>query len=85
MIFSPDTWPEPRKLAGQATKGYNGCVVCLDNTEARWLNHSKKMVYLGHRRFLPLNHPYRKNKNYLMGHEKNVELQFIAMKGKYLK
>ena len=42
--------------------GYNGCVVCLDKTEARWLNHSKKMVYMGHRRFLPLNHPYRKNK-----------------------
>jgi hypothetical protein len=49
-------------LAGLATKEYKGCVVCLDGTKARWLNNSKKMVYMGHHRFLPLNHPYRKNK-----------------------
>ena len=27
--------PDLGSLAGQATKGYNGCVVCLDNTKAR--------------------------------------------------
>ena len=49
-------------LSGQVTKGYKGCVVCLDGTSAQFLKHSKKMVYMGHRRFLPSMHPYHKNK-----------------------
>ena len=49
-------------LFGQVTKGYKGCVVCLDGTSAKFLKHSKKMVYMDHRRFLPSTHPYRKNK-----------------------
>ena len=54
-------------LSGQVTKGYKGCVVCLDGTSAKFLKHSKKMVYMGHRRFLPSTHLYRKNKNSSMG------------------
>ena len=54
-------------LYGQVTKGYKGCVVCLDDTSAKILKHSKKMVYMGHRRFLPSTHLYRKNKNSSMG------------------
>jgi hypothetical protein len=46
----------------QVTKGYKGCVVCLDDTSAKFLKHSKKMIYMGHRRFLPSMHPYLKNK-----------------------
>ena len=55
-------------LSGQVTKGYKGCMVCLDGTSAKFLKHSKKMVYMGHRRFLPSTHPYHKNKkNHSMG------------------
>jgi hypothetical protein len=39
-------------VSGQLTKGYKEYVVCLDDTDARWLINSKKMVYMGHRRFL---------------------------------
>jgi hypothetical protein len=53
-------------LSGQVTKGYKGCVVCLDGTSAKFLKHSKKMVYMGHCRFLPSMHPYRKNKKSLL-------------------
>ena len=49
-------------LSGQVTKGYKGCVVCLVGISAKFLKHSKKMVYMGYRRFLPSTHPYRKNK-----------------------
>ena len=49
-------------VSGQVTKGYQGCVVCLDDTNARWLANSKKMVYMGHRRFLHQYHPYHRNK-----------------------
>ena len=60
-------------LSGQVTKGYKGCVVCLDGTSAKFLKHSKKMVYLGHRRFLPSTHPYRKNKKSFDGIVENRE------------
>ena len=49
-------------LSGKATKGYHGCVQCLDETDARWLTNSRKMVYMGHRRFLPMDHTYHRNK-----------------------
>ena len=53
-------------LSRQVTKGYKGCVVCLDGTSTKFLKHSKKIVYMGHHRFLPSTHPYRK-KNPSMG------------------
>lgn len=42
-------------------------MVCVDDTDARWLNKSKKMVYMGHRMFLHRDHPYRRNKKFFDG------------------
>ena len=60
-------------LSGQVTKGYKGCVVCFDGTSAKLLKHSKKMVYMGHHRFLPSTHLYRKNKKSFDGIVENRE------------
>ena len=49
-------------LSGEATKGYHGCVECLDETVTKWLPNSNKMVYMGHRRGLLRHHPYRRDK-----------------------
>ena len=54
-------------LSGQVTKGYKGCVVCMEDTDAKWMKNSKKMVYMGHRWLLSLEHPYRKNKKSFYG------------------
>ncbi len=32
----------------------------MDETESTYLKHCKKVVYMGHRRFLAANHPVRK-------------------------
>ena len=40
-------------------KGKSGCVVCIDGTCYTYLNASKKMVYMRHRRFLIKKHRYR--------------------------
>ena len=40
-------------------KGKSGCVVCIDGTCYTYLNASKKMVYMRHRRFLIKKHKYR--------------------------
>ena len=39
----------------------------MEVTYAKWMNNSKKMVYMGHHRFLSLDHPYRKNKKSFYG------------------
>ena len=66
MFITITDLPGLGSLSGQVTKGYKGCVVCLDGTSTKFLKHSKKIVYMGHHRFLPSTHPYRK-KNPSMG------------------
>ena len=34
----------------------------MDETKGLWLENCKKMEYMGHRRFLRPDHPYRRNK-----------------------
>ena len=46
----------------EKTKDYTGCVKCLDDTDAVNLPNNSKIVYMGHRRFLPKDHPYRRNR-----------------------
>lgn len=46
-------------LFGQQTKGYKGCPVCGPETCADYSSFLRKMVYLGSRRFLHLQHQFR--------------------------
>ena len=50
-------------LSGQV-KGRTGCTVCVDETVSSFLEGSRKLVYLGHRRFLVEGHRYRSKKFY---------------------
>jgi hypothetical protein len=34
----------------------------MDETDGIWLKHCKKVVYMGHHRFLRADHSYQKNK-----------------------
>ena len=49
-------------MFGEKTKGYIGCVECFDDTDVVNLPNNLKIVYMGHRRFLPKDHPYRRNR-----------------------
>ena len=49
-------------LSGEKTKCYTGYVECLDDTDAVNLPNNSKIVYMGHCRFLPKDHPYRRNR-----------------------
>ena len=44
-------------LSREKTKGYIECVECLDDTDAVHLPKNSKIVYMGCRRFLPMDHP----------------------------
>ncbi|XP_019265558.1 PREDICTED: uncharacterized protein LOC109243116 [Nicotiana attenuata] len=49
-------------LSGWSTKGRLSCPTCNYDTCSLYLKHSHKMCYMGHRRFLPHDHPLRKDK-----------------------
>jgi Transposase family tnp2 len=46
-------------LSGYKNKGAKACVICQEDTHTIWLTNYKKNVYMGHRRHLAHNHPYR--------------------------
>ncbi|XP_019261555.1 PREDICTED: uncharacterized protein LOC109239441 [Nicotiana attenuata] len=58
-------------LSGWSTKGRLACPTCNYDTCSRYLKHSHKTCYLGHRRFLPLDHPSRKDKKSFDGNEEH--------------
>jgi hypothetical protein len=60
LFISINDWPALSNLSGQTNKGYRACTHCLDKTDSIYLKHCKKVVYMGHRRFLPPQHPLRK-------------------------
>ena len=49
-------------LSGSSTKGNFSCPYYHKDTDYLWLKHGKKFCYMGHRRFLPLDHPWHMNK-----------------------
>jgi hypothetical protein len=67
LFVTINDWPALSNLSGQTNKGYNACTHCLDETEGAYLDKCKKVVYLGHRRFLPTRHPVRKKGKHFKG------------------
>jgi hypothetical protein len=51
--------PAQHNLSGQSKRKGSACPHFLEDTCAIWLRHSKKYVFMGHRRFLGKKHPYR--------------------------
>ena len=60
LFISINDWPALSNLSGQTNKGYKACTHCYEDTESIYLKHCKKVVYMGHRRFLPTKHELRK-------------------------
>ncbi|XP_074323114.1 uncharacterized protein LOC141660053 [Apium graveolens] len=63
LLWTISDYPALGNLSGNIIKGYNACVVCVDKTKATRLATYKKMVVMRHRRWLPRNHPYRRQKS----------------------
>ncbi|XP_074323624.1 uncharacterized protein LOC141660531 [Apium graveolens] len=56
-------------LSGCVNKGYRACPVCGDQTVAKYVSRSRKMSYQGHRRYLDLYHPYRRQRTAFNGEQ----------------
>nr|XP_017233077.1 PREDICTED: uncharacterized protein LOC108207129 [Daucus carota subsp. sativus] len=62
LLWTINDFPAYGNLSGCVNQGYMSCPVCGDDTVAKYLSHSRKMCYQGHRRYLPRHHPYRRKK-----------------------
>ncbi|XP_074373820.1 uncharacterized protein LOC141714187 [Apium graveolens] len=62
LMWTINDFPGYANLSGCVNKGYKSCPICGDDTVAKYLSHSKKICYQGHRRYLVDRHPYRRQK-----------------------
>ncbi|XP_066316723.1 uncharacterized protein [Miscanthus floridulus] len=62
LLWTINDFPAYAMLSGWSTKGKFACPYCHMETDYLWLKHGKKHCYMGHHRFLPMDHKWRKNK-----------------------
>ncbi|XP_038976115.1 uncharacterized protein LOC120107036 [Phoenix dactylifera] len=59
LIWTINDFPAYANLSGWSTKGRIACPSCGDSTHSYWLKNGGKFCYMGHRRWLEPNHPFR--------------------------
>ncbi|XP_049397375.1 uncharacterized protein LOC125861553 [Solanum stenotomum] len=62
LLWTISDFPAYAMLFGWSTKGRKACPTCNHETCSQYLKHSHKMCYMGHRAFLPPDHPFRRDK-----------------------
>ncbi|CAL2229710.1 unnamed protein product [Prunus armeniaca] len=62
LMWTINDFPAYRNLSGCVVKGYKACPICGDDTPSHRLKNGHKICYIGHRKWLPINHPYRKQR-----------------------
>ncbi|XP_048494556.1 uncharacterized protein LOC125494787 [Beta vulgaris subsp. vulgaris] len=62
LLLTINDFPAYGMLSGWSTKGKRACP-CHKETSYMWLPNCFKHVYMRHRRFLPINHPWRRKKD----------------------
>ncbi|XP_026431534.1 uncharacterized protein LOC113328731 [Papaver somniferum] len=62
VLWTINDYPALGTLCVCRYAGYHGCVVCRKKTHNIRLHDSNKNVYVGYRRFLPYEHPFRRQK-----------------------
>jgi hypothetical protein len=60
FLWSIHDYPGYATMSGRSTRGFHACVHCDENPCAEPLKN--KIGYIGHRRFLDKDHPYRKSR-----------------------
>ena len=60
FFVTTNDWPALSNLSEHSNKGYGAWIHCLEDTDSMYLKHCWKIVYMGHRRFLPIKHPLRR-------------------------
>nr|GEW37890.1 hypothetical protein [Tanacetum cinerariifolium] len=69
MLWTINDYLALGTLCGCPYSGFKGCVVCGKDTQCVRLSASSKQSYVGHRRYLPYNHLFKRQKNALNGQQ----------------
>ena len=69
LIWTMNYFPAYGNLSGCTVKAYYACPICGEDTYSHWLKHGYKNSYTCHKRFLPCNHPFRKEKKAFTGEQ----------------
>ena len=59
LLWTISDFSAYENLVGCTVKGYKACRICGEKTHSIRLQHSKKISFMRHRRFLSRSHPYR--------------------------
>ncbi|CAL9006080.1 unnamed protein product [Prunus brigantina] len=62
LMWTINDFPAYGNLSGCVVKGYKACPICGDDTPSHRLKNGHKICYIGHRKWLPINHPYRRQR-----------------------
>jgi hypothetical protein len=54
-------------LSGQSKKAGCECPHCFRETDSQYLSESQKTVYMGHRHYIPIKHPFQSMKDQFNG------------------
>ena len=73
LLWTINDFPAYGNLSGWSTKGKLACPSCHKDTTSKRLRHGKKDCYMRHRRFLPLDHPYRRDRKNFDGTQERGE------------
>jgi len=60
VMWTINDFPAYGNLSGWSTKGKLACPTCNKETASEWLKFSQKLCFMGHRRYLPANHAWRR-------------------------
>lgn len=71
LMWTISDYPAYGNLSGHPTKGRVACPICGVNTCSLWLDSSHKFAFMGHRRFLVHNHPFRTTEEWYDGKEEH--------------
>lgn len=69
LLWTISDFPAYANLSGWSTKGKLACPNCHKHTKSTRLTHGKKQCFMGHRRYLPTDHAFRRDKNSFDGTE----------------
>ena len=62
LMWTINNFPAYTDLSGWPTRGVKACPCYMYLTRSTWLKHRKKYCYMGHRRWLPMDYPLRRNR-----------------------
>lgn len=71
LLWRTSEFPALAMLFGWSTMGKRACQTCNHNTYSKYIKHSHRMCYMGHRAFLPHDHHIEKIKKSFNGKEEH--------------